>query len=189
MFSFISRNSQVVYGGGIAPLCQRGDVATEDPTTTTTETSTTVHSTTPTTTTTPAVTECPEDWREFEESCYRVYKEEMSWPVAEAACRKLHPAAHLASVSSHAENKMIASMYYGCCYVWLGGSDFSTEGNWTWSDGSSMDYTYWWQGEGQGGPQENCLGLNTYLRAGYGDYWFDMSCEEQNYFICEINMG
>ena len=187
MFSFISRNSQV-HGGAIAPLCQRGDVTTEDPTTTTTTTST-APSTTSTTTMTPPVTECPGDWTEFDKSCYRVYQLAMSWPSAEAACREYHPAAHLASVSSREENKIIASMYGGCCYVWLGGSDFNTEGNWTWSDGSSMDWTYWWQEEGQGGPQENCLALHTYLGTTSRDYWFDYNCTDHFYFICEINMG
>ena len=110
----------------------------------------------------------------------------MNWLAAEEGCQGLDPVAHLASVNSKAENDYIYSLYnnQNNNYLWLGGSDSYSEGNWTWNDGLSFDYDNW-KSDGDSGTSRNCLAIATSYP---GRYWFDLSCFDKNYFICEINM-
>ena len=140
---------------------------------------------TPSTTTTPAMTHCPTAWSQFNTSCFWVVEVAVDWLAAEEGCQGLHPAAHLASVSSSEENNFIYHLVEGfsSAYVWLGGSDSYSEGNWTWNDGTLFDFTFWYSYTYQpdGGPYENCLAKN-------GDSWYDMGCFDKHFFICKINM-
>ena len=116
----------------------------------------------------------------------------MNWLEAEEGCQGLNPAAHLASVSSQEENDFIFSLIKddSVSYVWLGGSDSYSEGDWTWSDGSLFDFTYWQNdgSQGNGGPSQNCLVMNTNNQY-YAKTWYDVECYHKYLFICEINMS
>ena len=80
------------------------------------------------------------------------------------SCPGLNPAAHLASVSSTEENDFIYSLVEDASpsYVWLGGSDSYSEGNWTWNDETLFEYDNWYGGsQGNGGPSQNCLVMDA----------------------------
>jgi hypothetical protein len=62
---------------------------------------------------------------------------------------------------------------------WIGLNDLSQEGNFTWSDGSALIYTYWANGEPDGGTSENCVTV----RSGNGR-WQDDDCSQTKYFVC-----
>ena len=67
-------------------------------------------------------------------------------------------------------------------YLWLGGGDYTTEGNWVWeSDGSPIDRNrFWADNQPQGGTLNEdflCIGKNT---AKFYDCW-NASIQ----FICE----
>jgi len=66
----------MAHHASIAPICQRGEVEPGEPTTMPTTTTTE-----PETTTAP-MTECPEAWSRFEDSCYWVFEDGRTWPAA-----------------------------------------------------------------------------------------------------------
>lgn len=50
--------------------------------------------------------------------------------------------------------------------MWIGGSDATTEGTWTWTNGDAWFYTNWWGGE------PNNVGGEDYLAYDYrGSSW------------------
>ena len=143
--------------------------------------------------------ECPEGWGRFDSSCYWLVFDEVNWVEAQHGCSELHPGAHLASSGSELENDFIASSLYTSnvreFFLWLGGTDFEQEGNWTWTDSTPFNYTYWCDAyycggdEGNGGTGKNCLAINigdsyssTYKR------WYDFGCFDLFSYVCEINL-
>jgi len=67
---------------------------------------------------------------------------------------------------------------------WLGGSDASTEGTWTWNDGTAFSYTNWWTGGGgqpAGGEVQNCMQMRW-----VDGLWDDVSCSgSKEFFVCK----
>jgi len=172
----------MAHHASIAPICQRGEVDPDEPTTMPATTTSEPE------TTTPAMTECPEAWSRFEDSCYWIFEELRNWPAAKAGCQELLLGAHLASANSQEENTYIESLYSGSSnynFVWLGGTDSAEEGNWTWSDGSPFTYQNWYSGNPSDGTAQNCLSMSVY---NYDRYWFDSSCFDSRYFACEVDL-
>ncbi|XP_037773762.1 C-type lectin domain family 17, member A-like [Penaeus monodon] len=73
---------------------------------------------------------------------------------------------------------------------WIGGSDQALEGEWTWTDGTSVRMgTPTWGADGQsqhptGGNDENCVGLDK------DNFFFfnDFSCSSEISLICELKL-
>ena len=178
----------------IAPLCQRGEMEPDGSTTTTIlPITTTILPTTATpalpTTTPDEVSECPEGWSKNQTSCYWMAflsSDYTSWVEANKRCPQFHPAAHLASSGSELENEFITHLHYSSDEFWLGGTDSDEEGNWTWTDGTPFNYTYWASGEGSAGITQNCLAIN--VRETYSGNWYDQECFESHPYVCEINL-
>ena len=114
-------------------------------------------------------------------------KELSTWIGAKEVCQEMVPGAHLAFANSQKENSYIVSLNSSNSntQLWLGGTDSTIEGNWTWTEGSMFTFTNWYSYEGNGGIAENCLALDTYNSA---TYWFDAACFHSKYFICEIDL-
>ncbi|KAL4229956.1 C-type mannose receptor 2 [Mactra antiquata] len=67
--------------------------------------------------------------------------------------------------------------------VWTGGNDFQTSRDYRWSDGSAMNYKYWFPDEPD--YSDNCVeieGGNAYNFKG----WRNRYCLVQLMFICEF---
>lgn len=128
-------------------------------------------------------------------STYVLTTSPMTWPSAKTyAANTLGLTAgntliggHLASVENSTEQASLASWILGIYsqggswplasdggnapYVWLGGSDMATEGNWVWSSGESLKYTNWgtgslWNGSGQSSEPDNYQGKQDALAMG-----------------------
>jgi hypothetical protein len=155
--------------GGLAPVCQKGEVLV------------------PTIPTTPATTtplrDCPAAWTRLDTACYWVSEESLSWVGAEQGCRELSPRAHLAWPRSSAEQDLLASLHSDTGgFYWLGATDSRAEGNWTWTDGSVVEYSAWGPAEGSGGQAENCAALR-------GGEWHDRGCFDRHFSMCQIDLG
>ena len=107
----------------VAPVCQQDTTASEEQTTTQQPETTTV------------VT-CPENWTEFNQSCYRYFSSDSYWRYAEDLC--LNEGGHITSVHSAEEDTFLLNLAGGQ-YFWLGG--YSSENSWVWSDGTDFDYS------------------------------------------------
>ncbi|MBK9109340.1 MAG: HYR domain-containing protein [Saprospiraceae bacterium] len=62
---------------------------------------------------------------------------------------------HLASITSAAENAVIAAS--GAGYSWIGGNDVDAEGSWKWNNCEPFSYANWCPGEPNGSTFENYL--------------------------------
>jgi hypothetical protein len=100
-----------------------------------------------------------------------------TWDAAKTACAGL--GAHLATVTSQTENDWISNNILDGKHPWLGGTDTTQEGTWSWITGEQWNYTNWNWGEPNGGNTDNCLHY-------YAPYvWNDAGCEGGTPYICE----
>ncbi|MBN2129336.1 MAG: C-type lectin domain-containing protein [Sedimentisphaerales bacterium] len=73
---------------------------------------------------------------------------------------------------------------FGSRPFWIGLSDASQEGRWTWPSGERATYTNWMTGEPNGGSQENYAATNWWDQEGWidvsGDFFFQGIIEKQD---------
>ena len=106
----------------------------------------------------------------------------MNWTDARAFCQATAPYnGDLASVPDQATNDFLTTLTTE--RVLIGGSDFASEGNWVWSDGTLWDYESWSPGNPSNGwGVEHCLEIN-YKGTGL---WNDlMGNETLSGFVCQ----
>jgi len=141
------------------PLCQR---ETQAPTTTTT------------------FPGCPDDWSEFNESCFQLIKSSETWTSASQYCQGL--GGNLTSIHSQEENEFIYSLVYSEYNdnVWIGGT-LADYPNWVWSDGSNWEYERWLPDQPDYGGQDSIA-----MDAGHGSHWRDLENSGYNYFVCRV---
>ncbi|KAL1503572.1 hypothetical protein AB1Y20_012050 [Prymnesium parvum] len=107
-----------------------------------------------------------------------LFQEKLTWAEAQAHCQSLGGA--LPSIQSKHWNDVLYNLTGGET-TWIGLSDIKSEGDWVWSDGSSLNFTYWGVGEADGAQFENC---GAFWEVRNNDRWFDMTCEDEYQFIC-----
>ena len=106
---------------------------------------------------------------------YELYTRKKTWQDADTYCRGR--GGHLASIKSEKEQREISMTSLGDP-VWVGGSDKTEEGTWTWTDGSNFSFTNWEAGYGNNGEDSNCM-MSEGLK------WMDTSCDSHRAFICQ----
>ena len=103
----------------------------------------------------------------------------MNWQDASTNCIRLK--GRLGSFSSQEEESQVISNREEGLY-WIGMNDRESEGMWVWSDGSSVLWKNWGNGEPKAGADLNC-GM---VRIGMpGLKWFDIVCGLERRFICK----
>uniref|UniRef100_A0A8C6SS91 C-type lectin domain-containing protein n=1 Tax=Neogobius melanostomus TaxID=47308 RepID=A0A8C6SS91_9GOBI len=123
--------------------------------------------------------DCPRDWSQLGTRCFRFFKAEQSWTMAEKSCNNL--GGNLASIRNYWENVFISGLIDGP--AWLGGHDMVQDGVWMWTDGSPWDYTNWWHGEPNNyGGIEDGLEINAYGPA--DTFWNDNLSSRKMGYIC-----
>ncbi|KAI8520133.1 hypothetical protein Bbelb_033900 [Branchiostoma belcheri] len=88
---------------------------------------------------------CQSGWSEYNNNCYKLFKEKVTWFTAKEKCKQ--HGANLASVGSAGENNFIARLitdapkgYSSLHLVWFG---LTLDGQWKWTDGSRLSYKNW----------------------------------------------
>ena len=142
----------------VAPICQHDGLAAS---TTTTP---------PPTTTTPVA--CLPDWFEFEGHCYSPKPFYLSWNLAEEDCMRY--GGHLASIHSKAEDDFTAKLLTNS--YWIGGSGSGYLNDWTWSDGTSWDFSHWYS---------EIIGYQCVFY-NHGDGWENYACSGRYNYIYKI---
>ena len=122
---------------------------------------------------------------EFNGNYYKVYTIKKTWADAKAFCESL--GGHLATITGEEENNFIMTLT-GDNYCFLGGTDASSEGSWTWVTGENWSYSNWMDGEPNNGSDQydgqNWLAINGNGEAETAGKWDDAWSDAQ-YFICE----
>uniref|UniRef100_A0A914W6T6 C-type lectin domain-containing protein n=1 Tax=Plectus sambesii TaxID=2011161 RepID=A0A914W6T6_9BILA len=160
---------------------------------------TTAKPTTTTMSTTPSK-RCPANWAYFQatNSCYRVFRQQVIWYVADEYCFSLNNGRHLTSVHSQVENDFIVNLAQQTLtvtdsqFTWIGLNDIANFNQFQWSDRSSYDYQNWGAGEPvQQQGAENCGVLTVSPKCSQDPAvgkWKDVPCGAGNVtsFVCKI---
>lgn len=121
----------------------------------------------------------PEDCASYDGHFFKLFTQPLYWFEAKAACEAM--GGHLATSTSAEKNAFLANIA-GSTRVWLGGTDYGTEGTWKWITGEAWSYTNWRSGEPNNtGGKEHWLGFNI----GEVGVWSDEEYNVPFYYICE----
>ena len=103
----------------------------------------------------------------------------MYYEDARAHCRANYN--DLASIHSSTENAEVDALCPGRC--WIGGSDETREGTWTWSDGTVWDYENW-----DSGQPDNWWATNGEdLLEMYSDGTWNDNDDSMRTFVCSVS--
>ncbi|XP_077984091.1 uncharacterized protein LOC144438793 [Glandiceps talaboti] len=128
---------------------------------------------------------CEAGWTYYGNGCYKTVEETKTWYDAYAACRALTNESDLVSIHSSGEANHVLAMsrwtYVDDTY-WIGLHDIDSENDWSWTDGSTFDYSNWYSGEpDNSGDTQDC----TVLLWNTDATWSDVDCSGNYKFICK----
>ena len=139
---------------------------------------------------------CPSGFQYFEHTkkCYKFIHKQLSWSESESECRSFF-GGHLASVHDLKTNDFLFSLMmpnYGNAFI---GGYKKADGQWYWTDGTTMDYLHWHQDNINKMP-DNVGGEENYMEIFYTfgrSFWNDMNLvhkhpEVKHGFICQVEM-
>ncbi len=113
---------------------------------------------------------------------YRIStRPQYTWEGARAACRSMGMdlATFASRAAAQAVHGRVKDLLGTNVSYWLGASDASKEGSWTWVSGQAVNHTRWLPGEPNGGRRENCLAAAP-ASAG----WLDAPCNSTLAALC-----
>jgi len=133
---------------------------------------------------------CAPGWENLGSKCFYFSRRRdgvLGATGGESKCKSLHPAAHLASVTSQEEQDLIESNIKGG-RAWIGGTDERSQGVWEWTDGSPWGYENWRK------PSEpnNLFGNeDCTIIWGRTGKWFDVRCDGffKAGYVCSYNLN
>ncbi|XP_037072758.1 lectin BRA-3-like [Pollicipes pollicipes] len=129
-------------------------------------------------------TELGLDWKENDGFCYWYSPFKTSWTQASPACGVIHPNASLASVHNLLENAWIMETFQQMD-MWLGLNDVAEEGQFVWTDGSPVDFTYWAAEQPDNYHDQDCAHMPDEVEPATGQ-WDDELCSEERNFLCKV---
>ena len=146
-----------------------------------------------------SVTSCPNGWQASSTMCYKVNElgTGRSFNSAELKCKSAlgpakpgQPIPHLASVHSPQEHIFLATFlqtfmsqhnFNKSTTFWLGLNDRNREGNYSWTDNSTINYLGWAQGQPNNWRNgQDCVEMRMDL----GYLWNDASCARTMPYVC-----
>ncbi|XP_030315082.1 C-type lectin domain family 4 member A isoform X2 [Calypte anna] len=128
---------------------------------------------------------CPKGWRRFQEKCYYLSNDLMSWAESEQNCTGM--GSHLVVINSKAEQDFLfeelrKSSKIGVNYYI--GLHAQVVGQWHWLDGTPLSETaaFWRAGEPSNVDHEMCVVIHT--KEVSHNNWNDVICKDHNR-ICQ----
>ncbi|XP_074157028.1 CD209 antigen [Sminthopsis crassicaudata] len=119
---------------------------------------------------------CPYKWEFYKDSCYLFSVNQNSWEEAREMCKI--DGSDLVIISSSEEQKYLKQKSDFRHQWWLGLSDKKKEGTWHWVDGTTLEQSFWNEGEPNNSGDEDCCELTS-------KGWNDAPCSKMNNWICE----
>ncbi|KAK7899387.1 hypothetical protein WMY93_020240 [Mugilogobius chulae] len=146
---------------------------------------------------------CDTDWELNEGKCYYFSTFTLSWIRSKQRCESV--SGRLVKIDSRLEQSFLfwrlgSLMREHEDKFWIGLTDSDTEGEWKWTDGSSLNHTatFWfndatrytrepdnWTGQNNQHPEgEDCVRMGEKENWSV-NCWFDKHCDTRQRFICE----
>ncbi|XP_012921231.1 low affinity immunoglobulin epsilon Fc receptor [Heterocephalus glaber] len=120
---------------------------------------------------------CPKQWVNFQQKCYYFGEGPKQWVQARFTCNDLE--GRLVSIHSQEEQDFLTK-HANKEGSWIGLRDLDIEGEFTWMDGSPLDYSNWQSGEPNNAQGEDCV-----VMQGSGQ-WNDAFCRTWlDAWVCE----
>lgn len=147
------------------------------------------------------VIDCQVGWLASSLMCYKILElgAGRTYSSAELKCQASlgqpspgQATPHLASIHSPQEHIALAGMiqsflmqnsFTTLTTFWIGMNDTIREGNYTWSDGSTVNYLGWGQSQPNNWRGQDCVEM----RMDMGFLWNDISCGKQMPYICGVS--
>ncbi|XP_072284181.1 brevican core protein isoform X2 [Pyxicephalus adspersus] len=128
------------------------------------------------------VEKCPDEWDSFQGFCYKHFYARKSWEEAETYCRDF--GGHLVSIVTPEEQEFVNNQYKD--YQWTGLNDRTIEGDFQWSDGNTVLFENWNQGQ----PDSYFLSGEDCVVTGWhdGGQWSDVPCNYHLPYTCKMGL-
>eukprot|EP00118_Oscarella_pearsei_P001474 m.7540 g.7540 ORF g.7540 m.7540 type:complete len:730 (+) comp18949_c0_seq1:36-2225(+) len=126
---------------------------------------------------------CPTNWIRHSDTCYLFVFAPMDWKSASKTCAG--QGSTLISVRTKRTQDFISDYLYDhnsilSQFVWIGLSDLEKEHDFKWKNGAKLSFTQWAINQPEYWKyHEDCVVLRN------ARYWYDVSCNENNGYICE----
>jgi Lectin C-type domain len=109
--------------------------------------------------------------------CYRASSTSLTWTEARMDC--LSWGGDLVSIQSTDEDTFVGALLDDS--IWIGASDQTTEGVFTWADGSAIVFGNWGAAQPDAFPGPDCVEKRQEL----GEPWYDQPCSNAESHVCE----
>ncbi|KAH3752324.1 perlucin-like protein [Dreissena polymorpha] len=126
---------------------------------------------------------CPNGWVRYEHSCYHFGHTAYNFLDSQRHCE--HYGASLVNLESKDESDFLRGflMLLSDQQHWIGLSDGTNEGIWTWYPSEKRaEYTDWDHGQPNDGTGANCGAIV----ASHNYHWVDLPCSRQFKPVCEL---
>uniref|UniRef100_A0AC35GSZ8 C-type lectin domain-containing protein n=1 Tax=Panagrolaimus sp. PS1159 TaxID=55785 RepID=A0AC35GSZ8_9BILA len=127
-------------------------------------------------------TSCPNESFEYLSNCYFFNTSATGFAKAEIFCRER--GGHLASIHDVFTNVALSQEFPPQSTeadFWIGANKLMAHGNWSWTDGTSMDFTDWKKREPQNITGTDCVALSM-----IDGYWSANDCFKNKLYVCSV---
>ena len=105
-----------------------------------------------------------------------MYTDPLSWADSQTACEGY--GGNLASLESQTEQDTVNGLIT-VTDTWIGGNGGGADGNWSWKDGSTWDYTSWYANRPKTNGAQDCIKMKT------TGLWDNVSCDNSFQYACQ----
>ncbi|XP_067669831.1 uncharacterized protein [Haliotis asinina] len=120
---------------------------------------------------------CPSGWSAYNGNCYLYVSVEKNYADASSHCQAL--GAIVSPTKDKEELDFVSSLRDDIETIWIGGTDFDTEGTFKWSDGTPFTWTNWEEGQPNNyARNQDCIELYD------NKEWNDLVCSTEYPFVC-----